>query len=331
MWDAALRYIVVAALFFLPSGRRTGIDRKLRGREEFKKLHGADWLLLSWGKSGRTWLRVMLSRFYEVHFSLSRHELLGYDNLHRQHAGIPTVFFTHGNYLRDYTGVGYDSKVDFRGTKIVLLVRDPRDVAVSQYFQWKFRMRPHKKRLNNYPAHDEDLSIFDFMLYPAQGLPQVIAYFNGWLSGLDEPDGVLLVRYEDMRVDPHAALTRILEFTGTEGSAAEVANAVDFAAFDNLKKMESEQSFSFWRAGWRLLPGDRNNPESYKVRRAKVGGYRDYFSAAELARIDAMVDADLLPGIGYRSDEATGEKVRAGAAAVPANEPDKSQGSESGG
>ena len=78
---------------------------------------------------------------------------------------------------------------------------------------------------------------------------------------------------------------------------------MDFAAYDNLKKMEQEQSFSFWRAGWRLLPGDKSNPDSYKVRRAKVGGYRDYFSDAELEQIDAMVDRDLLPGLGYRSDE----------------------------
>ena len=29
--------------------------------------------------------------------------------------------------------------------RIIRIVRDPRDVAVSQFFQWKFRMRPHKR------------------------------------------------------------------------------------------------------------------------------------------------------------------------------------------
>ena len=111
--------------------------------------------------------------------------MLGFDNLHKANAGIPRVFFTHGNYLRDYTGRGYDSKVDFRGKKIVLLVRDPRDVAVSQYFQWNFRMRPNKKLLNDYPPHGQEMSIFQFMLYREQGLPQVIRYFNGWLTGIE--------------------------------------------------------------------------------------------------------------------------------------------------
>ena len=301
--QAIFRHIIVGAAFFLSKDQRKSLDRRLRGREEFKMVRDADWLLLSWGKSGRTWLRVMLSRFYEVHFQLPAHEMLGFDNLHKANAGIPRVFFTHGNYLRDYTGRGYDSKVDFRGKKIVLLVRDPRDVAVSQYFQWNFRMRPNKKFLNDYPPHEQEMSIFQFMLYREQGLPQVIRYFNGWLTGISEPDGVLVVRYEDMRQNPHQALAEILEFTGTPGSAAEVADAVDFAAFDNLKKMETDQSFSLLRAGRRLLPGDKSNPDSYKVRRAKVGGYRDYFSDAELEQLDAMVDRDLLPGLGYRRDE----------------------------
>lgn len=303
MRDVILRHLIVGAAFFLPRERRKSLDRWLRGREEFRHIRDADWLLVSWGKSGRTWLRVMLSRFYEKHFGLPRHEMLDFDNLHRLNSGIPKVFFTHGNYLRDYTGHGYDTKIDFRGKKIVLLVRDPRDVAVSQYFQWNFRMRPNKKVLNDYPPHGQEMTVYQFMLYREQGLPQVIRYFNGWLTGIREPAGVLVVRYEDMRRDPAGVLQEILEFTGTPGSAEEIGDAVEFAAYDNLKKMEQEQSFSFWRAGWRLLPGDKSNPDSYKVRRGKVGGYRDYFSDSELKQIDAMVQADLLPGLGYRDDE----------------------------
>jgi hypothetical protein len=303
VWDSIARHAIVGSLFFLPRERRKAIDRRLRGREEYRKLHEADWLLVSWGKSGRTWLRVMLSRFYQLRFGLEEHELLDFDNLHERNAAIPKVFFTHGNYLRDYTGHGYDTKVDFHGKRIVFLVRDPRDVAVSQFFQWKYRMRPHKKWLNDYPPHGSDISLFDFMMEPEQGLPRVISYFNGWLRGIPEVGDVLVVRYEDMRADPGAALARILEFTGIPGTDEEIADAVDFAAYDNLKKMEEKQSFSLWRPGWRLVPGDRKNPDSFKVRRAKVGGYRDYFSDEELARIDAMVDADLLPQLGYTSAE----------------------------
>jgi hypothetical protein len=316
VWRDLKLHASLALTRLLPAARGKSADRWLRGREEYRKLHDADWLLVSWGKSGRTWLRVMMSRFYEVHFGLGEHEMLDFDNLNRRNPGIGKVFFTHGNYLRDYTGHGYDTKVDFKGKRIVLLVRDPRDVAVSQYFQWKFRMRPNKKALNDYPPHGEDLSIFEFMRYEEQGLPRVISYFNGWLRGIPELGDVLVVRYEDMRTDPGGVLGQILSFTGTPGTDEEIADAVEYAAYENLKKREAETSFSPWR-GWRLVPGDRKNPDSFKVRRAKVGGYRDYFTDEEIAELDAMVDRDLLPQIGYTQSERDAAEVASEAAGSP--------------
>jgi len=186
-------------------------------------------------------------------------------------------------------------------------------VAVSQYFQWRYRMRPHKKWLNDYPPHGADISLFDFMMEKEQGLPRVISYFNGWLKGIPIVGDVLIVRYEDMRTDPGVVLARILEFTGMPGTEEEIADAVEYAAYENLKKMEEKQSFSLLRSGRRLVPGDKENPDSFKVRRAKVGGYRDYFSDEELAQIDGMVDADLLPRLGYTSVE-TGQPAVASVA-----------------
>jgi hypothetical protein len=47
-------------------------------------------------------------------------------------------------------------------------------------------------------------------------------------------------------------LAKILEFTGTPATQEQIKDAVDFAAYENLKKMEAGKStFSFWRAGWR--------------------------------------------------------------------------------
>lgn len=100
-------------------------------------------------------------------------------------------------------------------------------------------------------------------------------------------------------------MARVLEFTGTPGTEDQIRDAVDFAAFDNLKKMEEKRSFPLWRTGLRLTPGQKGNPDSYKVRRAKVGGYRDYFTDREVECIDAMVDAELAPELGYGHGAAT--------------------------
>ncbi|MEP5764482.1 MAG: sulfotransferase domain-containing protein [Halieaceae bacterium] len=291
----ALRHLIMLLCFWLPAGRRKRLERWLRGREEFKKLQRSDWVLMSWGKSGRTWLRVMLSRAYQLQGELASNELLDFDNFRHSNASLPAVFFTHNNYLRNYTG-NWDSKTHFAGKRIVLLVRDPRDVAVSQFFQWQFRMRPNKKFINDYPPHGADISTWDFVIDKDAGVPRIVDYFNGWARAIPELEDVLIVRYEDMRKDPGAVLARILEFTGNPASQQQVAEAVEFAAYDNMKKMEQDKFFK--GSGARVKPGDKDNPQSFKVRKAKVGGYRDYFTDEQCEQLEKLV-AELDPVFAY--------------------------------
>ena len=296
---AVVRHLIMLLCFWLPASRRKKIERWLRGREEFKKLQQSDWVLMSWGKSGRTWLRVMLSRAYQLKGGLDARELLDFDNLKRLDPQLPAVFFTHNNYLRDYTG-NWESKANFRGKRIVLLVRDPRDVAVSQFFQWQFRMHPNKKFINDYPPHGADIGVWEFVLDVDAGLPRIVDYFNGWARAIPELNDVLIVRYEDMRIDPAAVLASILEFTGTRVTPEQVQEAVEFAAYDNMKKMEQEKFFK--GSGARVKPGDKDNPQSFKVRKAKVGGYRDYFTDEQCQQLDAMV-AKLDPIFAYGGEQ----------------------------
>ena len=291
----ALRHLIMLLCFWLPAERRKSVERWLRGREEFKKLLRADWVLMSWGKSGRTWLRVMMSRAYQLKGDLNASELLDFDNLKAMDSQLPAVFFTHNNYLRNYTG-NWQSKRHFQGKKIVLLVRDPRDVAVSQFFQWKFRMRPNKKFINDYPLDGADIDTWGFVLDDEAGVPRIVDYFNGWARAIPELKDVLVVRYEDMRADPGAVLSQIMAFTGTEINEEQVREAVEFAAYDNMKKMEQDKFFK--GSGARVKPGDKDNPQSFKVRKAKVGGYRDYFTDEQCQQLDEMV-AQLDPMFGY--------------------------------
>ena len=196
-----VRHLIMLLCFWLARCARKKMERWLRGREEYKKLQRSDWVLMSWGKSGRTWLRVMMSRAYQLKGGLDASELLDFDNLRDQDPQLPAVFFTHNNYLRDYTG-NRQSKSHFKGKRIVLLVRDPRDVAVSQFFQWQFRMRPNKKFINDYPPHGADIDTWDFVLDKEAGVPRIVDYFNGWARAIPELQDVLVVRYEDMRVIP---------------------------------------------------------------------------------------------------------------------------------
>jgi hypothetical protein len=238
----------------------------------------------------------MLSRFYQVRHGLAERHLIGFDNLHLRNPAIPRIFFTHDNYLQDYTG-HRDSKADYRGAKVVLLVRHPADVAVSQYHQWRHRMRPNKKALNAYPAHGEEVGIAEFVAEREAGLRKVIEFMNGWARARPDLPELLVVRYEDMRARPEQTLAGLLAFMGTPGTPDEIAEAVAFASFENMQRMERKQTF--WLSGGRMVPKDRNNPESFKVRRGKVGGWRDHFSGPEVARIEALIARELAPVFGY--------------------------------
>jgi hypothetical protein len=105
------RSVVLRPLVFLPSTSRIAIERRLRGREEYRKLRRADCVVVAFGKSGRTWLRAMLSRFYQVRHGLAVRHLVGFDHYHLWNQAVPRLLFTHDNYLKDHTGNRH-SKVD---------------------------------------------------------------------------------------------------------------------------------------------------------------------------------------------------------------------------
>lgn len=270
-----------------PQSEVLAAERKLRGAEQFKTLRKADVVFVSFGKSGRTWLRVMISHLFRLKHQLPENAILSFDNFHQMNKAIPKTFFTHDNYIKDYTG-DFSSKKPFYDKPVVLMARDPRDVAVSQFFQWKFRLKPNKVLINNYPSRDVEISLYDFVMGDIGGsMHEVVDYLNLWAQEASKLERFHLLRYEDLRTDTNNELRRLLEFVGVDASQAQVDGAVEYSSYENMKKMESKEQFRF--AGGRMMPADKDNPDSYKVRRAKVGGYRDYFSDEEVAAIDARL------------------------------------------
>ncbi|MCP5182107.1 MAG: hypothetical protein H6994_19595, partial [Pseudomonadales bacterium] len=113
----------------LPRAPRIRLERRIRGWFDARRLREADVVFVSFGKSGRTWVRVLISRMYQLVYGVTD-ELIEFDNYHARNAAVPKVLFTHDNYLRDYTGHG-GGKQAYAGKKVCLLVRHPADVAVS--------------------------------------------------------------------------------------------------------------------------------------------------------------------------------------------------------
>jgi hypothetical protein len=273
-------------------------ERKLRGVEQYDKLRKADVVFVSFGKSGRTWLRVMVSHLFRVIYDLPKNAILGFDNFHNLNHKVPKTFFTHDNYIKDYTG-DFETKKPFYDKPVVLMARDPRDVAVSQFFQWKHRVKPTKVAINNYPPRGSDISLFDFVMGDNGGsMIAVTDYLNLWAQESSRVEHFHLLRYEDLRSRPQEELRSLLNFMQVKATDADVAAAVEYSSYENMKKMEGKKQFRL--SGGRMMPRDKDNPDSYKVRRAKVGGYRDYFTDEEVAAIDARLADTLDPLFNYQ-------------------------------
>ena len=155
--------------------------------------------------------------------------------------------------------------------------------------------------MNHYPAHEADISVYDFVKDDNQGLSHIIEFLNNWASELPKIPHLLVVRYEDLRAYPEQEMAKIVTFLGLEANTDYLRDTAEFASVENLRKKEQENYF--WRSGSRVQAKDVNDPNTFKVRKAKVGGYRDYFDDDQVAELDAMVDSFLLPAFGYTSTE----------------------------
>lgn len=276
------------SLAVLPKSAGKRASHWLRAQEDQGRFRQADLVVLSHAKSGRTWLRVMISRLFQLRHGLPADELMEFANYQQHNSAIPKVLFTHGLYLGPLFEDSQQAVANH--PKVVLLVRDPRDIAVSQYFHFVKRTKPYKRELENMDR-DGDVPIFEFVMESPKGLPEIIDYLNSWVGRLDGRDDGFIVSYEELRARPEENLARICDFLGFDFSAEEIRAAVEFGSFEKMQEAERTGFFD----NSRLKPGDPDDPESFKVRRAVVGGFQDYFSADELEQINSLVHGKLTP------------------------------------
>lgn len=243
----------------------------------------ADAFLLSFPKCGRTWLRLMLGRALRLHFGVPEADLLDLRKLHRLRPGIPRILVEHDDdpfWKRPEELTA--SKSAYRGYKVIFLVRDPRDVLVSSWY--------HKaKRERRYAG-----TLSDYVREPVGGLDTVIEYYNIWERNAAVPAGFLQLTYEEMHRDPHGVLRKALGFLGCAGiSESTLADAVDYASFDNMRKLEDENRFGL--RGKDVGEGE----DARKVRKGRVGGYLEALRPDEIDYVNARLRERLSPSYGY--------------------------------
>jgi hypothetical protein len=257
-----------------------------------RQLSGGDAIVVSIPKSGRTWVRAFLCAYFcektGQPFTLEP----------EQYEGVPRIIYTHDLFEQRTKADRWDK---LRGKyliprrerirrPIILLARDPRDAFVSLYIQLT-------RRTKETPNELKQRSASELLRDPAFGIESMVAVMNSWLTEWSGQPAFLLLRYETLRVNPVPGFRELLQLLG-ERPIDEVAfgRALEFADFGHMKKLEVSGAFD----SKILRAGDTRDPESFKVRRGKIGGFEDYlspddqkFAAAALTRLD--------PKFGYRA------------------------------
>jgi len=271
--------------------------RIIRRRRRAAILPRASIVFMSPEKCGRTWVRAMMSHCYHKTYGTSANQLIAYDNLHKVDARIPITFFTHiGDEPRALRKRLTPTLLAEQ--TVLALVRDPRDAAISRYHHEQHRAQHGKAPAANLMA---GTSPFEFLTEDSRGLRYYIELAGFLQDFAARHDHFHLFTYEEFKSDPAAALSRLMRVAGADLPAETIADAVAFAAFDKLQQREREGFFSTAK----LRPADASNPNSFKVREGKVGGYRELFSETQLNRLEGMLsEPDLGAFAGTASDPA---------------------------
>ena len=304
--DGVKKALILIPTQPLPAKTRVSLRRKHLANLELAKAHRANFLIIGHPKSGNTWLKVMISRLYQIRYDLPESKLINTDEFARKIPEIPRLAATNGYY-------SYEGEVGkllaagapdnpLRHKPVLFLARNPIDIAVSWYHQFTKRQSRAKQELINHfidnPVDRHTVEMWEFVRHSDIGLQSLIDYQNTWAKNIASLERGMLTRYEDLRAEPVTTLHQITQLMGESFTEDEVREAVEWGSFDNLQKLETKGTFS--QGGMKLV--NKDDPSTYKVRRGKVGGYREDFDERQVEELEAMVRDSIAPELGYCQD-----------------------------
>jgi len=228
-------------------------------------------MLVSYPKSGRTWLRYML-------------HLAGFE-MPVTHAGMGSA----GNdFFGDYRGV---RKSRIAGRLPLFLHRNPIDTIVSLYFQvlrkdLTLAREQHPLRFAHarWRGRLPPTDIEQFVRHPRFGVETACRFNREWIDYLLPLEPSLVLSYEWLRGNPAAGLQVLLDYIGHTPTRS-VAEIVEQSAFDAMQRNERNGNL-VGVAG--IGVADANDPESGKVRRGEVKGYGRYLAPATIDELRAI-------------------------------------------
>ena len=266
-----------------------------------------DVFLVSYPRSGNTWTRFLISNL------VYQDDPTTFANIERR---VPEIYFNADHRMRALPRPRMlKSHECFQPhyKRIIYIVRDPRDVAVSFYH--------HNLKAGNIP---DGYPMDDFV-------PRFIAaefdsrwgswaeHVISWLTLRQGQPGFVQLRYEDMKEDPCRELLRVTQFLDQcsfrkiDSSPERLQRAVDLSTPERMRTLEKEQG-----SQWVLTKKTRLDKPF--VRTAKSGGWKSVLSEKAVSLIESAW-GNTMRSLGYElvgaapyppEDSPVGKGVRAG-------------------
>jgi hypothetical protein len=253
-----------------------------------------DIFLVSFPKSGNTWTRFLLAnlRFPDQPATWANINRLipdptvttkkDFDRMPR-----PRIIKSHECF-------------DPRYPRVVYIVRDPRDVVVSQY---------HYHRKIRKIEDDSPMEKFVTRFLAGETCPHGSWGQNvsTWLTTSEGNPRFLLLRYEDLVADTARELAKVVAFLDLSAGPERIAQAVERSSADRMRQLEKRQPDKN-----ELMKGSRKDLSF--VRAAGSGGWRSDLPAPMVAQIEAAWGS-LMQHLGYElssqtpAEEETGSQV----------------------
>jgi hypothetical protein len=239
-----------------------------------------DTFVVSYPRSGNTWTRFLIANLVypgkDVAF-LNIEKLIpdtsSQSNRALKATPRPRIIKTHEYF-------------DHRYPKVIYIVRDPRDVALSYYdFGRKYRQIADGYPLERY--------VDDFVNGKLISIGWGTWGENvaSWLYTRGKRKEFLLLRYEDMMKDTYHELARIAQFLNINADADRLKTAVERSSADRMRELEKQEADK-----WVATKNRRKDIPFVRV--AKSGGWRTSLPESCVRQIENTW-GELMTTLGY--------------------------------
>jgi len=259
-----------------------GRDRANR----YFKVHPDDTFLISYPRSGSTWSRFLVANLVFPNQDVS------FANLDRLVPATASVSRRMLERIPRPRIIKCHNYFDHRYRKVIYIVRDPRDVVLSEY-----RLALKRRRIpDGYPMQDY---VARFIRGEVNEYSSWKENVGSWLAARGNTDGFLLLRYEDMVKQPTVELGRIARFLAIDASAQRLAAAVERSSADRMRELEKKEGEM-----WIVTKGHRKDVPF--VGEARAGAWKAQLPATCAAQIEKAWEP-LLETLKYEPSGSTGD------------------------